>query len=154
VVGTVYGEGYGWGQGLVLARVSGERIIIPFGFGNREENGPTILGPEIRLGTTGILVYESNDCSGQAYIMDGFGSAPGASKPSAVFQSNGQFTFYFAKTTSAQPVAFASWLFPGPQNSDVSEEPGCDPFASGNTLAFPVDTAPVTVNWSYPFSVQ
>jgi hypothetical protein len=154
VVGSIYGEGYGWGSGLVLARVSGERIIIPFGFANKDENTGEIVGPEISLGSTGILVYESNDCSGQAYIMDGFGSAPGASKPSALFQSNGQFTLYLARATHAQTVNFASWIMGGPQNSPVSEEPGCDYLVSGAAHAFPVDTPPVALNWVSPFSVQ
>jgi len=154
VVGSIYGEGYGWGSGLVLARVGGERIIIPFGFANRDESSGAIVGPEINLGSTGFLVYESNDCSGQAYIMYGFGSAPGASKPSALFQSNGQFTLYMAMTTHAQSVNFASWFMGGPQNSPVPGEPGCEQFVSGAAQAFPVDTAPIALNWVPPFSVQ
>jgi len=152
VVGTIYGPGNTSGSGLVLARINNERIVIPFGWANFDQSGQ-LQGPEINLGTIGYLGYESSDCSGQAYVIGGWGSTPGASKPSAIFQSGAQFTIYIADAVTPVQVSTHSVLYPGPPNGSGSNAPQCY-LSSNDVQAVPVDTVPVALNWAYPFSVQ
>ncbi len=58
-----------------MARIGTERIIIPFGWMNLDESGNP-AGPELDLGTLGMLAYESGDCTGTPYLSTDWGHLP------------------------------------------------------------------------------
>jgi hypothetical protein len=148
IVGTIYGPGSG--GGLVVAKINGERIIIPFGWGN-----PGSPGPELGLGTTGYVAFTSSDCSGTPYIVNGWSMYPGASKPSALYQaSGGGFVVYVPSTTTTQTFNSGSVYYGGPPYGSNSNVPTCYLSQNNNVQGIPVDAAPISLNWSYPFSVQ
>lgn len=151
VVGSIYGPGRSPGEGEVFIHVGNERVLVPFSWSNLNEYGQ-VAGPEIELGTLGLLAFESADCSGQGYITGGWGDYPGASKPAAVFVTDTQVTFYVASTWMQQQMTSQSVLYPGPPGGSGSTPPEC--YLSNNTAnAYPA-AAPVTFNWSFPYSVQ
>jgi hypothetical protein len=152
VVGPVYGPGASQYYGTVLIRLNGERIIVPFGYSNLDGYGRPI-GPELNLGTLGMLAFISTDCSGQGYINDGWSYVPGASKPVAIYQSGSQFVVYIPSSTATETVSWHSVLYPGPPGGSDSSPPECY-LSDGSGDVVPADNAPVSLNWTYPFSVQ
>ena len=150
IVGSLYGTGNTSGQGLVVAKINGERVIVPFGWGN-----PGNPGPDLGLGTTGYVAFTSSDCSGTPYIVNGWSMYPGASKPSALYQStDGGFVIYIPSTTTTQTFDSGSVYYGGPPYGSNSNVPTCYLSQNSNVQGVPVDTAPISLNWSYPFSLQ
>jgi hypothetical protein len=153
VVGSIYGSPAS-GTGLVLATLNGERVAIPFGFGNLSGNGQ-VMGPELTLGTTGYLAYTAPGCSGNPYIINGW-SYPGATKPSAIYQYGLNYAVYMPRSTAPGPqlVTWASVLYAGPPNGGGAPmNPTCYA-SSGQGYGYVDMDGPISPSWLYPFSVQ
>jgi hypothetical protein len=148
IVGSIYGPANASGTGLVVVHLNSDRIIVPFGFAN-----PGNPGADLALGTTGYLAYASTNCSGTPYIVSGWGNYPGASKPSAIYQSGGGFVIYVSNTTTPQTLNSGSVYYGGPPWGSNSMAPSCYA-SSGTPQGFPVDVAPYNVSWAAPFSLQ
>jgi len=151
VVGPVYAAGSGSGAGSVLMRVNSERIVVPFGYANHDQNG-RIAGPELGLGTIGMLAFVASNCSGQGYITNGWSQVPGASTQAAIYQTGTQVSIYVPSSSATQAVSWHSVLYAGPPNGSSSVPPACY-LSDGNGDVVPA-AAPVTFPLSFPFSVQ
>jgi len=147
-VGSVYGATNTAGMVLAVAKINNERLIVPFGWAN-----PSEPSPDLGLGTTGYLAFASSDCSGTPYIVSGWGSYPGATKPSAIFQSGTGVVVYVSGATSPQTLNTGSVYYGGPPWGSSSMTPACY-VSSGTPQVYPVDTAPISLNWTAPFSLQ
>lgn len=148
VVGSTYSASYG--TGLVIARINSERIIVPFGWAT-----PGMPGPSLAVGTTGYLAFTSTDCTGPAYIVNGWSNLPGASKPSALYPSGGGgFVIYIPSTTTTQTFNSGSVLYGGPPYGGNSTLPTCAVSQNTNVQGVPADSGPISLNWTAPFSVQ
>ena len=145
--GTIYGPGNSWGEGFFMAWIGAERILIPFGW--MDPNG----GPELNIGTLGMLSYESNDCTGQPYVAFDWGPYPGSTKPAAIFQAGSHFQIYIASTTTPTFINTQSVFYAGPPNGSGSVPPECYQSFSDNVKVLPA-TGPIDLNWTAPFSVQ
>ena len=153
VVGTVYGSNAYYGGGLVLSRVNGEKVLLSMWFANRDVDTRAIQGPELDLGNTGSLAFESADCTGPAYIVHNW-SFPGASKPSALYKTiDGNYQIYIPSQTIPNYINFNSTFLASPANGGVASEPYCEEsnFWDDGVLA---DLPPIALTWKYPFSVQ
>jgi len=148
VVGSLYGTSNASGTLLAVARVGSERIIVPFGWENAGNPGPNLS-----LGTTGYLAYAASDCSGTPYIVYGWSNYPGATKPSAIFQSGNGAVLYVSGATTTQTLNTGSVYYGGPPWGSSSTSPACY-VSSGTPQVYPVDTAPISLNWIGPFSLQ
>lgn len=147
VVGAIYGTTNTSGMILALVKANNERLLVPFGWANAGSPSPQLM-----LGTTGYLAFASSDCSGTPYIVSGWGPYPGASKPSAIFQAAGGAVIYVSGGT-AQTLNTGSVYYGGPPWGSNSMTPACY-VSSGTPQVYPVDTAPINVDWMAPFSVQ
>jgi hypothetical protein len=153
VVGSVYGTPSS-GSGLVLATLNGERVAIPYGFGNLSGTGQ-ILGPEITLGTTGYLAFIAPGCTGNPYIINGW-SYPGATRPSVVYQYGRNYAVYMPRSlgTGPQLITWASVLYAGPPNGPTGPmNPVCYA-SSGQGYGYIDPDMPISPSWLFPFSVQ
>ena len=150
VVGPVYGSSAYATTGNALATVNGERIVIPFGFGNIDQMSGAVIGPELTLLTTSArLVFMTNNCTGTPYVANGW-SYPGATKPSVLYRNGPQYLLYIPDTTMPQYVNALSTLQPGQANNP----PYCDAYSPGYQWAVPVNTFPTATNWMYPFTIH
>ena len=150
VVGPVYGSSAYATTGNALATVNGERVVIPFGFGNIDQMSGNVIGPELTLLTSSArLIFMSNNCTGTPYVANGW-TYPGATKPSVLYRNGSQYLLYIPDTTIPQYVLTLSTLQPGQGNNP----PYCDAYSSGNQWAVPVNTFPTTTNWMYPFTIH
>ena len=148
VAGSLYGGGSAWGQGQFMARIGAERIIIPFGWMNADQTGP-----ELDLGTLGMLAYESSDCTGTPYLSTDWGTFPGSTKPAVIVKSGAHYEIYIASQNAPVSINVRSVLYPGPPGGSSSVPPECYPEAPDVWTVYP--TAGVTsLNWTAPFSVQ
>jgi len=157
IVGSVFGGGsITYGQGLALAPVNGERLAIPYIFGNRDGNG-NVMGPELNLAKSGDVYFTSSDCSGTPYVYEGFLS-PGTSKPFAILQSDSQYVIYLANTTIPVQINGGSLLMAGYTSRDMDGNIVTTPAScyttSMSVWAVPVSNPPIYPNWVYPFSIQ
>jgi len=154
VAGSLYGGGSSaWGQGQFMARIGAERIIIPFGWMNYDEYG-NVAGPELDLGTLGMLAYESGDCTGTPYLYSGFGGYPGSTKPAVILKAGAHYEIYIASQNAPITINVQSVLYPGPPGGSSSMEPQCSPETPPNNWSVYPTAGPTSLNWTAPFSVQ
>ena len=147
VAGAIFASGSTWGQGQFMARVGTERIIIPFGWMN--PNG----GPELDLGTLGMLAFESDDCTGMPYVSSDWGVIPGSSKPAVILKAGAHYEIYVASQNDPVTINVRSVLYPGPPGGSSSVPPECYSEPGDVWSVYP-SAGPTILNWTAPFSVQ
>ena len=147
VAGPVYIGGSTWGQGQFLAQVGTERIIIPFGWMNPG------AGPDIDLGTLGMLAYESSDCTGTPYVSSDWGTSPGSTKPGVILKAGTHYEIYVASQNEPVTINVQSVLYPGPPGGSSSFPPECYAEAPSSWSVYPT-AGPTPFNWTAPFSVR
>jgi hypothetical protein len=152
VAGLLYGGGTASGQGQFMAKIGNERIIIPFGWMNHDEYGRP-AGPELDLGTLGMLAYESTDCSGTPYVSSDWGPYPGSTKPAVILKSGAHYEIYIASQNAPVTINVQSVLYPGPPGGSSSTPPECSFEPADTWMVYPT-AGPTSLNWTAPFSVQ
>lgn len=153
-IGTVYGSGYPYSSGVAVAHIGDERIGVEFSWSNVDQNNQP-QGPELRISSppNGIVVFESSDCTGPAYLDGGWGTYPGATKPSVIYQLGNQHVIYVGATTRETVITY-SWLSSYGSDWQSSPTPVCNVDNGSERFVYPVAGQPIVMDWAYPFSVQ
>ncbi len=134
-----------------MARFGTERIILPFGWMANDTGSPS--GPDLDLGTLGMLAYESGDCTGTPYLSTDWGTVPGSTKPAVILKAGAHYEIYIASQNASVAISVQSVLYPGPPGGSSSVLPECYPETSNVWTVYPTAGA-ISLNWTAPFSVQ
>jgi hypothetical protein len=162
--GTIVGSAYGggsitYGQGLVMAPLNGERLVIPYAFAKHDSYG-NVVGPELNLKPSGTVYFSFLNCGGAPHIYEGY-LTPGTSNPFAILQDGAQYAVYMGFTKDVVPVYVQSFMVSGTYQYDPSggglpnpTPATCNNLSSQQQVYATPSNPPIYPNWFYPFSIQ